>query len=256
MLDPRRHSLWAQGFVALLICCVTLASPVFAGLTSISAPPSREKDQAQILSHTYGGTFVADGNDFTNGAIRAVRLDDGGGDSFFNSGIYSANTLAQFAQRQQGFGYVDGTAGGTYHKLFEASGSGFDASGSASDIDITSTFRAAMNGVSAIYTSNPTDNPKQADAAITYRIEGVGNDLARYALFWENLNADEPAGKHTVNDYNDLVVELRETSGVASAIPLPRAVWGGIAVLLGVLFLNRRKAMRAGPIPITNRSRR
>ena len=80
----------AQGFVAFFVCCVTLASPVFAGLTSISAPPSSEKDQVQILSHTYGGTFVADGNDFTNGAIRAVRLDDSGGDSFFNSGIYSA----------------------------------------------------------------------------------------------------------------------------------------------------------------------
>src|SRR5438105_1266066 len=66
-----------------------------ASLTAIEAPPSGEKNQAQILSHFYGGTFVSDRNDLTNGTLRAVRLDDSGGDSTFAGGPYSVETIAK-----------------------------------------------------------------------------------------------------------------------------------------------------------------
>src|SRR5215467_10189033 len=104
-------------------CAATLGAGVAsASLTSFQPPPSRESDQAQILSHVYGGTFLEDGNDFTNGAIRAVRLDDTSGDQLFTAGTYSVRTLAKFAQRTEGFGFVAGASGGSYHKLFGVTG--------------------------------------------------------------------------------------------------------------------------------------
>jgi hypothetical protein len=237
---------WTIGIGAALFG----AAATNANLTSIQAPPSREQDQAQILGHAYGGTFVSDGNDLTNGAIRAVRLDDATGDQVFAGGTYSVRTLAQFAQRQQGFGYFDGASGGSYHKLFEVSGSNYAATGSKTNVNTsTESIRFAMNGKSAVYTTASADNANAKDAAITYRIDGLGDNLVRYALFWENLNADEPSGVKTVNDYNDLAVEVSRggpsaANGAAAAAPLPAAVWSGGALLVGVLALMRKPSTR------------
>src|SRR5204863_253861 len=146
-----------------------------ASFTPFQSPPSSEANQAQILAHAYGGMFTQAGDDFTNGAIRAVRLDDSSGDQLFSGGTYSVRTLAKFANRAEGFGFVGGASGGTYHKLFEAGGSSFGASGSASSVDTGSgSVRFAMNGKSAVYTTASSENPGGRDAAITYRIDGVG----------------------------------------------------------------------------------
>jgi hypothetical protein len=224
-----------------------------ASFTPFQSPPSREADQTQILAHTYGGTFTQAGEDFTNGAIRAVRLDDSSGDQFFSGGTYSVRTLAKFANRTEGFGFVTGVSGGSYQKLFGVSGSKFGGTGSASNVDTGSgSVRFAMNGKSAVYTTADADNSGGRDAAITYRIDGVGDNITRYALFWENLNADEPAGVKTLNDFNDLVVEVwrggatKSAPGAdgANAVPLPPAVWSGGAALVGALTLMRKRIAR------------
>lgn len=229
------------------------ASAARASFTPFQSPPSGEADQAQILAHAYGGTFMQAGDDFTNGAIRAVRIDDSGSDQLFTGGTYSVRTLAKFANRTEGFGFVAGPSGGSYHKLFGVAGSNFSASGSATNVDTGSgSVRFAMNGKSAVYTTVSSENPDAQDAAITYRIDGVGDTITRYALFWENLNADEPAGVKTLNDFNDLVVEVSRGGGTKSApgagganvVPLPPAVWSGGAALVGVLALMRKRIAR------------
>src|SRR3954470_19278443 len=157
-----------------------------ASFTPFQSPPSREADQAAILGHAYGGTFTQAGDDFTNGVIRAVRIDDSSGDQLFAGGTYSVRTLAKCANRTEGFGFVAGDSGGSYHKLFGVSGSNFGATGSATNVDTGSgSVRFAMNGKSAVYTTASSENPGAQDAAITYRIDGVGDKITRYALFWE-----------------------------------------------------------------------
>jgi hypothetical protein len=227
-----------------------------ASFTPFQSPPSREADQAEILGHAYGGTFTASGDDFTNGAIRAVRIDDSSSDQLFTGGTYSVRTLAKFANRTEGFGFVAGDSGGSYHKVFGVSGSNFGASGSATNVDAGSgSVRFAMNGKSAVYTTASSENPGAQDAAITYRIDGVGDKITRYALFWENLNADEPSSVQTRNDFNDLVVEVSRGGGTksapgaggadgATAVPLPPAVWSGGTALVGVLALMRKRIAR------------
>ena len=237
---------------------ISVAGASHASLTTIQSPPSREANQAQILSHFYGGTFVASGNDFTNGSLTAVRL---GKDATFDGGNFAVQTIAKFANRSEGFGFVPGSSGGAYHKLFEVAGADFSANG-ASDVDTGSgSFRWAMNGVSAVYTSNQANNPKNQDAAVTYQIDGTADHLTHYALFWENLNADEPAGVKTRNDFNDLVVDVTRKSssvggsglasgmtggsGPTNAAPLPAAVWPGGGMLLGLLIYRGRRKLRS-----------
>jgi len=234
-----------------------VVTPAQAGLTPIQSPPPGEKNQAQILSEFYGGKFMSSGNDFTNGSLRAVRLIS---DSTFAAGDYAVKTIARFAERAEGFGFVDGTSGGSYHKLFEVSGSNFGATGSANVNTGSGSFRWAMNGKSAIYTSKESDNAKKQDALVTYRIDGTADRLTHYALFWENLNADEPANVHTRNDFNDLVVDVTKKtstsignglgagvtgpSGGTNAAPLPAAVWPGGAMLAGILLYRARRKLR------------
>jgi len=234
--------------IAVVLGALGSVEAASASLTQIQSPAGKEASQAQILSEFYGGTFVSNGNNFTNGSITAVRLDDSGADSTFKAGTYSVNTIAKFANRNEGFGYEAGESGGAYHKLFQVGGSNFSATGLGS-FSSSGDFRFAMNGVNAIYTSQASDNANQKDAAVTYRIQGAGNNLARYAIFWENLNADEPKTVKTHNDYNDLVVQVSQTGGAsaggsATAVPLPAGVWTGSAMLTAILILRSRGKLK------------
>ena len=238
-------------FSAIVLgAAMSVAGASHASLTTIQAPPSREANQAQILSHFYGGTFVASGNDFSNGSLTAVRLNDSGGDTNFTGGDYTVTTIAKFADRNEGFGYVPGTTGGSYQKLFEVSGSNYGASGSATVNTGSGDFRWAMNGNSATYTTDAANNAGGKDAVVTYKVEGTADNLTHYALFWENLNADEPASVKTRNDYNDLAVDVASGADVSSAssggnsVPLPAAIWPGGAMLAGLLFYRGRRKIR------------
>jgi hypothetical protein len=219
-----------------------------ASFTPIQSPPHGEANQAQILSEVYGGTFSADGHDFTNGSIRAVRIDDAQ-DALVFSGQFFVRAVAKFADRAEAFGVTGGVGDLTphYHKLFEVQGSGYDVSGSRTEDNMN--IRWAMKGSSAVYSTDASLNPKHHDAEVTYRVDGVSDNLLEYMLFWENLNADEPAGTKTRSDFNDLVVEVFQRSGssatsVTNAAPLPAGIWPGSALLGGLLLWRSRRRLR------------
>src|SRR5829696_2712749 len=97
-INPSRHilsraSLFCAAAMTTLLC---VAAPARAGFSSISTPPTREQDQAQILSHAYGGTFTPSGNNFTNGTITAVRVDDSADQTWSDGGTWNVRTLAAF----------------------------------------------------------------------------------------------------------------------------------------------------------------
>jgi hypothetical protein len=240
--------LW-RGKGLALIAAASLAASAHAGLTPTKAPPTGEKSLPDILTNVYGGSFTSQGNDFVNGSgVTAVRIDDSN-DQTWNSGSYSLRTLASFSSDKvsESFGFVDGTSGGSFQNLFDVSGKKLGATGSASH-DFSSSFRLALDTTALssggdVYTSKDSDNADSRDHALTYRIDGLGNNLTTYVTFWEDLNIDLVSPNRSAHDFNDLAVELVRSGGAtASAVPLPPAVWSGGMVLAGTLFMMRKRA--------------
>src|SRR4051812_9425037 len=69
---------WASS-LALLCTIAVASSDARAGFTPInfshSPRNSREATHEQILEHTYGGDFTADGMNFSNGSVTVTRID-------------------------------------------------------------------------------------------------------------------------------------------------------------------------------------
>ena len=220
-----------------------------AGLTSIQSPPHGEANQAQILSHVYGGSFVADGNNFSNGSLKALRLDDSGADSTYAGDQYFVRAIAKFTDLDESFGYTGGPFAQSYRKLLDVGGSGFNTSGSAQNFSGKGDIVWNLSGGnSSIYSTKRSDNPNQQDAAVTYKLTGASDNLVRYVQFWENLNADHPS-KKTRNDYNDLVVEItvegsNAGAGGANTVPLPASIWTGSALMTALLLWRGRRLLR------------
>jgi len=238
----RSLRLW-RGKGLALIAAASFAAAAQAGLTSTKAPPTGEKSLVDILTNVYGGTFTSQGNDFTNGSLTAVRLDDSN-DQTWTSGTYSLRTLASYSNDNvsESFGSVNGSSGGSFDKLFDVSGKKLGATGSASNVDFGGSFRLALNSDGAVYTSKDSDNADNRDHALTYRIDGLGNNLTTFVTFWEDLNIDLVSPNRSAHDFNDLAVELVRSGGAAAAAPLPPAVWSGGALLAGTFFMMRRRA--------------
>jgi hypothetical protein len=139
-----------------------------AGFTTIG-PTSNpgEPNQATILSHIYGGTFVADGVNFTNGSLTATRVDDDADQSFAGPitapTAFEKHTSLDVSLAFSGDKYVLSRNGGIQ------------------------------------FTSNPTDNFDGKDHQISYLVSGPG--VSGYALFFEDTKLI-----NTDFDFNDVVI--------------------------------------------------
>ena len=72
---------------------------------------------------------------------------------------------------------------------------------------------------------------------VSYRLTGPSG-LTKYVLFFEDLGT----GANSDWDYNDLVVEI---TARPSMIPLPPAVWSGLAMLACGGLVHARRRMQA-----------
>lgn len=246
----RRSWSHAVKCVAFLGLASLTAADAEAGYTRVNATtPGAELGHADILSHAYGGTFAGDGGvNFANGSLTAMRCDDFGGaasDQCWDGSVVSARVLARFAGYEQSLGVLDGASGGSFRKLFSVSGTGLDVAGSASGPGLGGngnggTFRFARGGGGNVLTSFQLDNLEAADQMVSYRLDGTPPGGGRkFVLFFEDLGPGEGSDW----DYNDLVVEVT-TAPLATAIPLPPAVWTGLMVLLSGGLWNARGALR------------
>lgn len=206
-----------------------------AGFTKVNAPPDAELSHRAILSYTYGGSFTAitGGMSFTNGAITATRLEDFGAggtlDECWDGDILSARALGRWAGYEQKLGIVAGESGaGSFQELLSVAGNGINVTGSASVKKMSGQeFRFARGGGGELMTSMAADNRGAVDQMVSYRLDGLPGAGTTYLLGFEDLGP----GANSDWDYNDLVVEVT-TGNAVVAVPLPPAVWSGLAMLL------------------------
>jgi hypothetical protein len=238
--------------VVVALLAIGRASSAFAAFTTINAPifPG-EKDSKQILEHLYNGTFtsIAPSNlSYTNGTITATRIEDIyqppiiqpalvlanegpiNDDQTWQANFLLSSATAVFAAYNQEFGYYDGASGGSYVKLFSATGVEYGATGSA---DLSSlaghTLRWARGGQSRVFSSKMSDNSDQRDHMVTYQITGLNDNKLTWLVMWEDKLPTEPDADF---DFNDLVVQIKATP---IAIPEPTAtVPLGLMVLAGL----------------------
>jgi hypothetical protein len=254
--------------LAVAVSAWIASSARAAAFTSYNSPPPGEGSQPGILETVYGGgTFVPTSpgsKNFTNGAITAVRVEDtynpavdgltppsplstteniGNDDRLWSGNFHLASAEAIFGVYRQEFGYYNGASGGTYHKLFDQTGYGYDVQGSA-DLDplnlSNTTIRWARGGENRVLSSNPSDNQDGLDHLITYRIDGLGDGQLTWLLFWEDKLSWE---QNADFDYDDEVVQIK---AYHSAQPLPAVPEPGtIALLLLTPVALLRRAGRA-----------
>lgn len=229
-----------------------IAPNAHAGFTSFNTGAAHNKGHEGIIENLYGGDFNANGLSFSNGSITAQRIADTGSsnDQIFKAGNFSVKTVASFAAADQSFGYFAGSNGGSYTNLFDVSGKGYAATGTANNVNVSGdSLRFARSGSTGTQTSQDSDNFDLRDHLISYKITGLNNQPSDvFLLFWEDLNAgrNQMPGKAASN-YNDLVVQVSygaSGDGGPVAIPLPNAGYAGFAMLGavgGFGLLRRRK---------------
>jgi len=262
----------------LFACAAAAAALVFAGAPTARAafttvnPPVGEETHAEILSHIYGGTFHATGvgnHDYTNGSITAERVEDSTvsttnlstgvsnivvgnptpDDQLWLADYKLASAKAKYAVYNQEFGYYDGAAGGTYTKLFDQTGWGYNVNGDA-DLSRLSghLLRWARGGESRVVSSQQIDNADAMDHMVTYHIVAnsptqalAGTTLKvppasveTWLLFWEDKFKNEALADF---DFNDLVVEVQ-----ASAIPEPTSLASLAAIGLMGMGMSRKRS--------------
>ena len=242
---------------AVVLASLAGISTAYAGPTIVRTAPAGEMGAADIFSHVYGGSFAAAGDHYTNGTITATRISDDVGllsllgsggsnasDSIWTGGRFEARTIAKFSLNEQTFGHFNGAEGGSFHSLFDATGFGLDVTGGGS-IDLSDqVWRWGRSGNTGTHSSLASDNADGRDHLVTYRLDGLGDEQAIYALFWEDL--DNTAGKYrSYADYNDLVIELREAAPDPAAVPLPPAVLPALGTLAVMSYVRRRRAAAA-----------
>jgi len=213
------------------------AAKVQAGYTTVNAPWKGEDSQSDILSHAYGGSFVQNGLNFSNGSVSAIRQDDSA-NAVFHFDIASITTISTFSGWSQGLAYGDVNAP---TQLFNVTGKGYSAVGGTGPIDMPSTYSLVRTGTGGNWSSDATQNADGADHLITYLLTGTGTKAPTYVLFWE----DGSKG-HGDFDFNDLAVQVTAAGCRDMAtVPLPAAAWSGLATLAGgVAVAGYKKARR------------
>jgi len=237
--------------------------PAMAGFTTVNSPPPGEKSIKEILDHVYGGSFVANGVNYSNGPLTATRINDTAQpgargplqplnliydpnvlysglmptDQVWEAESVDAKAEARFAVFTQEFGFAEGTAAINYQHLLYVNGSGFDQSDVTSRSNMSNrTWRWARSGENGTFTSQNLDNPGGVDHMITYRIDqqssaNVGALVTTYLLFFEDLKPNQNPDM----DFNDMVVEIRATQ---TQVPEPATF--GLLGLSGLLLRRKR----------------
>jgi len=258
-----RRTRWIGALAGVLLT----AASSHAAFTPILPPEPGEQSQAQILSHIYGGTFAPTGPvNLSNGVVQATRIQDTadppvrgeivptplfvdpteradaalGTDQLWSADSVFAVARARFATYSNEFGYLDGTSGKSFVKLFWTSGGGYVVGGT-SNLDGLSghVFRWGRDGDGGVLTSQNLDNVDGLDHMITYRIDPIvlagspNNNVTTYVLFFED--STKPSTRTYDADFNDMVVEIQASR---SPIPEPAAALG--AAVLGIGVLRRR----------------
>lgn len=248
----------------VLGACVAASAPALAGFTTVNGPAPGEKSIKEILDHVYGGNFIANGVNFSNGPLQATRINDtsapgGRGplqpinliydpnvlytglqvtDQVWEADAVDAKAEARFATFTQEFGFAEGTAAVNYQHLLFVNGSGFNQNQVTSLSNMSNRiWRWARSGENGTFTSQNADNPDGVDHMITYRIDqvaslNVGADVTTYLLFFEDLKPNQ----HPDMDFNDMVVEIRATT---TPVPEPASTFGLLG--LGGLLLRRKR---------------
>ena len=213
-----------------------------ANFTAFKAPPALEASQEQILEHTYGVNFHKVGDDYYSGTITAKRVDDNmtftgpmasatghigdATDQTWSGNTLKAKTLASFSYNTQQLGYFDT---GSYQKLFDVTGYGYQADGTGVVNMRGKDFNWGREGNSGLQSSLNAFNLDRRDHMVTYELEGLSNQSNPiWVMFWEDLDltSNLPV-KRSWADYNDLAVQIEATS----PIPLPAAAWPGLLTL-------------------------
>src|SRR4051794_22596079 len=209
-----------------------------------STPHATEQNQAQILSHTFGGSFSASGSGFTNGAITATRVDDLH-DVAWAGGKLTLTPIASFAGSSETLGVLSGKNGSSYQPLFTVNQFGYASGAPGATLDLAGQpFRFALdNSATHLRSSSLSSENTTGDQLITYKVNGLGDGKSHYLLFWE----DVPVGSSD-HDYNDLVVSAAFAGrGGPVAVPLPPAALTGAAVMAGMgllMYCKRRRMVR------------
>jgi len=247
--SARARSLFALTATSMLLFAGANALASFTEVHAVK--PEKEEPFPYILEHVYGGTFTANGADFSNGTINVKRISDdlnssaqldavtgtpsSASDNIWQNGVVSARALSRFAGYNQSLGFYEGASGGSFTKLFDVEGWGYDVSGSVQGIDLTGkTYRWARGGDGLAHSSANVDNLGGEDHLVTYQVTGLSNNTT-WLLFWEDLD-----GPGSDWDYNDLVVEVTAAHPISTiptqepiVIPLPSALWSGLSLMVG-----------------------
>jgi hypothetical protein len=208
--------------------------------TTIGDPAYGEKNQAQILSDIYGGTFTHSGVNYSNNAgIEALRVYDSGDNTnrlnlltgsshdidkiWTDDGVALVTAEAKYAYYTQSFGWNGGGLGTTYHPLLTQT----DIGKPGVLININGDFLWGYHPDSTQWWSLDSKNSDGEDHMITYKIEGL---KAGPPTVWLIFMEDNPLSNYRTgegklcclpegdNDYNDFVVELR------TAVPEPTTI--------------------------------
>ncbi len=210
------------------------ANSAQAGYTTIqNTPYAGERDIHEILDHVYGGTFSLAGNDFSNGALTATRVDDAD-DQGWTGVVTSIKALARFAGYGQNFGTV---SGGVFSSLLNTSGTGFSITGQlTTPVDLSDkSYSFARTGGGSTVSSTVADNSDGIDHMVTYKLTGSGITEPTYLLFFEDLIGGGD------RDYNDLAIQLTMAGAPnIPAVPLPAAALMGIVTLAGGTVFRKR----------------
>lgn len=222
---------------AAILVALIVPATALAAYTPINPPVASVKEASHecVLEHAYGGDFsLVGGLNYTNGTVTAERIDDDL-DQIYGVGMYDFLMLGEFGVFDEIFGYLPGDSGGSFMTLFDVGGEYYDATGSATDVQMDDSFRMARTGMGGTQTSKSSDNYLGSDQVVTYRVTGLPDqgDKMVYVVFFEDMSNQYGPSDY---DYNDLIVQITH---LGDHTPEPAAL-GLLLAGAGVLLLRRR----------------